>query len=165
MQGPDERSNWIIKNRLLVSSYPYGESTIKTYINSGINVFVNLTEDKEKVKEYNYYNFLPDKIKYVKFPMPDMSTTDDDMTNHFVDELALLYESGSNILVHCKGGIGRTGVIVCLLLSKLKYCENSTIIEYVNKCFADRVIKNRKGPKKMPQTRIQIGQVKRLLKN
>ncbi|KAJ8322886.1 hypothetical protein O5D80_008410 [Batrachochytrium dendrobatidis] len=51
-----------------------------------------------------------------------------------LDEIDACIKNGSNVLCHCRGGIGRAGVIVCCYLLYKGYCENAEdAIAYIRK--------------------------------
>ncbi|MFO0727083.1 MAG: cyclin-dependent kinase inhibitor 3 family protein [Myxococcota bacterium] len=59
-------------------------------------------------------------IKVVRFPIPDLSAPKDvAKTKALVKELAAQLEAGDNVVVHCRGGNGRTGLIATCILEEL----------------------------------------------
>jgi len=57
-----------------------------------------------------------DNIQFKHFPIADLQTISDAETLQIAKEVANDLESGKVIYLHCWGGHGRTGVIVCLVL-------------------------------------------------
>lgn len=42
-----------------------------------------------------------------------------------ISYIALLLNKGDNVLIHCRGGIGRAGMVACCVLIFLKECESA----------------------------------------
>lgn len=42
-----------------------------------------------------------------------------------VSYVVFLLNKGDNVLIHCRGGIGRAGMVACCTLIYLKECENA----------------------------------------
>lgn len=90
---------------------------------------------------FNYYKF--DLIKFYNekgfkvyhFPISDYSVPKDfNKFNIFIDTIISLLKK-SNIAVHCSGGIGRTGVIITAVLSKLLKKEPYHILSFLRQKF------------------------------
>jgi len=69
-------------------------------------------------------------IKRISFPVPDYGTPENIHEFYkLADNTANLLKEGENILVHCAGGIGRTGMFAGCLLKALglprEFLENS----------------------------------------
>jgi ADP-ribosyl-[dinitrogen reductase] hydrolase len=58
-------------------------------------------------------------IEWYQLPIPDQGIPDQDFETSWTDvepHLLALLRAGSNIVIHCKGGLGRTGTIAARLL-------------------------------------------------
>ena len=42
-----------------------------------------------------------------------------------VSYIVFLLNKGNNVLIHCRGGIGRAGMVACCVLIYLKECEST----------------------------------------
>ena len=62
-----------------------------------------------------------DLKKYIHFPLPDMSYPSEEIQKgwlELVDELASYVQGGNKVVIHCKAGKGRTGMLVaCVLIT------------------------------------------------
>lgn len=66
-------------------------------------------------------------MEFISFPIPDREVPGSEAkTALLVDQLDRMLASGKNIVVHCRQGIGRTGLIAaCLLVSKGRTPESA----------------------------------------
>src|SRR6056300_1591238 len=111
-----DKSSYFIENKALFGSFPTQDS-VNELEKTGVRVFVNLTYDNEtKITPYqtNY--------EKIKFPIPDREIPEDickfcsfivnltDIINTKLDNWELMY-------IHCKGGHGRSGVVVACILA------------------------------------------------
>lgn len=109
-----ERSSYFIKDRALFGSFPTQEAVTELEKN-GVRHFVNLTHNNErKITPYRtQYN-------YISFPITDHQVPEDRrLFASFIVKLAdIIYglNKGELIYIHCKGGHGRSGVVVASLL-------------------------------------------------
>lgn len=167
MINPTTSSNWLIEGKLLIGRYPTDCSDLKQLIDIGVKIFVDLTEAKqENLTPY----VVPNHCHYINFPMRDQKIRDDTETIDFIRSLYSLYKSLKDeeiMYIHCKGGLGRTGVIAGLLIAQINnITDYSTIYNILNESLKSRQFKMNDKKKmklyKSPQTLIQIKQLKRL---
>lgn len=86
----------------------------------GINVFVNLTEHEENLNRYD--NYLRKNYPYtimINFPIPNSGIPKDlNLFNQLIDTIISL-SVNHKILIHCRGGHGRSGLVAaCVLIRK-----------------------------------------------
>ncbi|MEM7256691.1 MAG: dual specificity protein phosphatase family protein [Pseudomonadota bacterium] len=85
---------------------------------ANISTVVCLLEQSE-MQSLGLAQWLPDcshrGIKPVHFPIKDFGTPAADTLDPLVSELHDQLSSGNNILVHCRGGIGRSGLLCCAM--------------------------------------------------
>lgn len=170
--GPIENSNWIIRNKLLVGQYPYTEIT--KLIDIGINNFINLQTIDESNSFTKYEPYLNENHMIHRYPIPDRSIVDDNITITYVKEIIdIIKKPNTMVYIHCMGGHGRTGVIVAILLGLIYKMDHHMALKLTRKLHDARWIYNppikSNGKKTVsykylsPQTAIQIKQVKRIL--
>lgn len=104
--------------RLLFGGYPSGERF--EYLKSmGVRYFIDLTTPIER-RRLLVYNYKDDKIIYVNFPIRDnFIPYNMDMFNEFVTWLVFtigVMKEDELMYIHCKGGHGRSGMVMCCIL-------------------------------------------------
>jgi len=147
-------SSYFIKDKALFGSYP-DEKTLKELEEIGVVCFVNLTNKDEK-------NIEPYKTtkEVIYFPIEDRSipTNHDEFCKFLIKVSSRIknLREGERIYVHCKGGHGRSGVVVaCLLCHMFKLSAYESLL-YTSQCHKNRLIMRDKWRKiGSPQTYIQ----------
>lgn len=104
--------------RLLFGGYPSGNHF--EYLKSiGVKYFIDLTTPYEKTK-LPVYNFQDEKIVYVNFPIRDnFIPYDINLFHEFLMWLVFtinVMKEEELIYIHCKGGHGRSGMVVSCVL-------------------------------------------------
>lgn len=118
-----DRSSEFVKNKALFGSYLLQEH-VNMFEKFGVRYFVDLTCDQEK-------NITPYKTKYtyIRYPIPDRRVpTDWKSFARFIITLGDIIKNlstGEKVYVHCKGGHGRSGIVVACLLCYLYNMSSS----------------------------------------
>lgn len=132
-----ENCSYFIKNKGLFGSHPSNED-VTMLEGIGVKVFVDLTyKNEKKIVPYttNY--------RYISYPIKDNSIPVD--TTGFA---ALIYNlcnilhtlpPGDLLYVHCKGGHGRSGVVVACIVSKFCNMSPKDAIIHTTKSHDDRI--------------------------
>src|SRR5689334_11340822 len=120
---PLPESYWVIEGRFLAGKYPAGrtakdaEKRIKVMLDAGFDAFIDLTEAGE-LPPYDIY--LPASARYVRKPIPDHGVPR--YPEHMAEiqaEIEAALRDGRRVYVHCRAGIGRTGITVaCHLIEQ-----------------------------------------------
>jgi len=159
--NPTNASNWLIE-RILLGRHP-SQTDLHHIFAAGIDEIVNLTVPDEGLELYK----IPQNVKYIGLPIPDKKICSDVDLVQLVDELVKDHNDGHSIYIHCKGGLGRTGVVAGLLLKKINYLDDfHQIMWFMNHQLQFREFKmvpDRMAYFKQPQTRPQIAQLRRLI--
>jgi len=114
---------WVLPGELLAGEHPGGatpEATrerLRRLLAAGIDCFVDLTHASELA---GYDVQLPLSVEYIRKPIGDHSIPDDPgRMAEVLDTLHDALRSGRHVYVHCRAGIGRTGMVVgCLLVER-----------------------------------------------
>ena len=120
---PLPNSYWVIPGLLLAGEYPGGQSPAETrerlekLLAAGVKCFVDLTQPDE-LEPYEFA--LPDAVDYMRKPIRDHSVPA--RREHMADIQVCIdhaLRSGRLTYVHCRAGIGRTGMVVgCFLVER-----------------------------------------------
>jgi protein-tyrosine phosphatase len=99
----------------------------------GASVIVNLMEDHEMVEldVQDTERHLPAGIDYMRLPIPDYGVPDLAWHAQWQVEGALLRDRlrvGESIVLHCKGGLGRTGMVAARILVELGCAPEESIL-------------------------------------
>jgi Protein-tyrosine phosphatase len=120
LDRPLPNSYWVVQGEILAGEYPghpdeaEARARLARLSAAGIDSFVDLTEDGELPP---YRHLLPQAAEYLRFAIVDTSVPNNVSQTHEV--LAGIRSSvarGRRVYVHCRAGIGRTGLVIgCLL--------------------------------------------------
>lgn len=116
MNRPLPNSYWVIPGRLLAGEYPIGadytdaRARLARFHEAGINHFIDLTEKGELPA---YRHLLPVYTRYQDSPIPD-SCVPASVTQmlQLLSDIRAAVEGKRCIYIHCREGIGRTGLVV-----------------------------------------------------
>jgi ADP-ribosyl-[dinitrogen reductase] hydrolase len=94
---------------------------------------VNLIEYHEMVdlQVENTAQRVPDGIDYIRLPIPDFGVPDQQWESNWQSAGPVLQEHlrrGRAVLLHCKGGLGRTGLVAARILIELGFTADTAII-------------------------------------
>lgn len=149
-----ERSSEFVKNKALFGSFPLQEQ-VDLFESIGVRYFVDLTREGEsKIIPYKT------KYNYINYPIHDRRVpTDWRSFATFIIKIGDIIKSLKNsekIYLHCKGGHGRSGVVVASLLCYLYKLSPPEALSKTSK-YHNRRIEMREKWRKMgsPQTRSQ----------
>jgi hypothetical protein len=116
MDRPLPNTYWVISDRLLAGEYPGGSTDPDTQMRlarlraAGIDSFIDLTEPGELLP---YQHWLPATAQYLRSPIIDQSVPYNvSQTRQVLAAIDTALEDGKNIYIHCRAGIGRTGLII-----------------------------------------------------
>jgi ADP-ribosylglycohydrolase len=116
MKPPIPNSYWVEPGRFLAGEHPTGdtqadtEKRLRRLVEAGIDCFVDLTQPEERP---SYRELLPAHVRYHNLPLVDHAAPAEAATLRGI--LATLDDAlgeGRGVYVHCRAGIGRTGITV-----------------------------------------------------
>jgi ADP-ribosylglycohydrolase len=107
---------WVEPCRLLAGEYPASASDDETrtrleaLLDAGIDAFLDLTAPGER---RSYEELLPPGVLYRRHPLRDHGLPDSDaQMEQILADLQAWLSGGRRVYVHCRAGIGRTGMVV-----------------------------------------------------
>lgn len=149
-----DRCSYFIKNRAMFGSFPTQEA-VNELEREGVRFFINLTYNHEKKITPYKTNY-----EYINFPIPDQRTPPNwDIFAKFILQISKIIvhlKPRELVYIHCKGGHGRSGVVVACLLCYIFNMSPNDALEHTTKCHSNRSIMRDKWRKiGSPQTRLQ----------
>jgi ADP-ribosylglycohydrolase len=116
VKPPIPHSYWVEPGRILAGEHPDGGSEaatrarLETLLGAGVRSFIDLTHADEMP---DYRPLLPPEIVYENFAIPDHSVPRSAQQMREVQTaLERLMASAPAVYVHCRAGIGRTGIAI-----------------------------------------------------
>lgn len=126
MERPLPNSYWVVPGRFLAGEHPAGRvgrhedggrARVQLLVASGISCFVDLTEEGECQP---YHPLLPDTTGYLRHAIRDQQVPRRaTQMRRIQDDIAAALAAGRNVYLHCRAGIGRTGMVAgCFLVEQ-----------------------------------------------
>ena len=110
---------WIVPRRLLAGEHPGGvtpaatRARLSSLLEAGVSCFIDLTGPDELAP---YDAALPESVDYFRKPIPDRGVPSEPQMADILGCVRGALREGRVVYLHCRAGIGRTGMAVgCLL--------------------------------------------------
>lgn len=162
---PLPNTYWVEPGRVLAGEYPAGQSLsittsrLQALLQAGVTLFVDLTEEGESSSYDNLLDYVTGErpIKHVRYAIPDhkipasptlMQNILDTIDNHLASR-----SQSEAVYVHCRAGIGRTGMTIGCYLAR-RGLEGDTLLDCLNQLWAESE-RSRTWPS-IPETEVQI---------
>lgn len=108
----------------------------------GAHAWINLMEDNDLVSVKLDPNIFSDAVKdagidYYHLPIVDAGIPDSEFENKWQNQISNEFcqrlNQGHKLLIHCRGGLGRTGMVVARLMVDMGYDANNAVklVRYV----------------------------------
>ena len=146
-----ERSSYFIKDKAMFGSFPTQQAVLELEEN-GVRYFINLTHSHEKkIIEYRT------KYNKILYPIEDRHVPDSwKLFSIFIIKITNIIKNLKKkelIYIHCKGGHGRSGIVVASLLCFIFNMSSKKALEYTKKFHSYRSVMREKWRKLgSPQT-------------
>jgi len=149
----DGKSSYFIADKALFGSYPTAPE-VRELESRGVNWFVNLTSDNETI-----ISPYTTRVNYIQYAISDNSIPADlrDFSDFIIRLFRILINGDtSKMYIHCKGGHGRSGIVVSCLACLCFDMDTTRSLEYTNNCHYTRgVMRHKWRVIGSPQTREQ----------
>jgi len=130
---PLPNSYWVLPGRLLGGEYPGGPTPeltrerLSRLLDAGIDCFLDLTQPQELT---SYDASLPTEVDYLRCPLVDhgIPASPGEMTE-IIQCLRGALREGRVIYLHCRAGIGRTGMVAGCLLAEQGFSGEEALAE------------------------------------
>lgn len=145
-----DRTYWVFYGKLLAGAYagqPSAEAhllRLNGLIKEGMRTVINLMEIHEKNNFGQPFTPYEKQIQELaasagttvncyRFPIVDQNITTVEHMTEIVDAIDQSLSSNRPVYVHCFGGIGRTGTVVCCWLLRHGYADERNVFEVLKK--------------------------------
>jgi Dual specificity phosphatase, catalytic domain len=122
MDRPLLNTYWVIPGRLLAGEYPgdpddsQARQRLERLSGAGIDSFIDLTEEGELPP---YRLLLPKHTQYLRSPIVDTRVPNNvAQTQQLLDAIRAALAGERRVYVHCRAGIGRTGLVIGCFLAE-----------------------------------------------
>ena len=151
----------MVPGRLLAGEYPGGSgftdsrARLARLQDAGVDYFVDLTEEAELPP---YRHLLPFRVKYLRSPIVDTRIPHDvAQTRKLLAAIRDALALGKGVYVHCRAGIGRTGLIIGCYLAEQE-SDGKAALKTLNRLWLQSE-RSRTWPK-VPQTAEQAAYIR-----
>ena len=148
-----DRCSYFIEDICLFGSYPTQEFADHLQ-EMGISYFIDLTEESDKhIIKYH----LNDNTKKINYPIRDKDIPDNIRTfSGFILGLMEIIKTKKKMYVHCRGGHGRSGIVVACLIKLYYDIDVDKALDLTYECHQKRrVMRDRWRQLGSPQTLAQ----------
>lgn len=162
MNRPLPNSYWVIPGRLLAGEYPIGadysdaRARLARFREAGINYFIDLTEKGEMPA---YRHLLPVYTRYLGSPIADSRVPASvSQVQGLLSDIRAAVEATHCVYVHCRQGIGRTGLVIGCYLADAA-ANGKTALKELNQLWQQS--ERAKSWPTIPQTEEQADYIRR----
>ena len=154
--APYQRSYWVVPGKLLAGAYPAGRTSessaakIQALLDIGVTDIINLMYTTENnhdgVPFYDYLSHakltaaaMGRSVEGRRYSIVDGSTTTPNVVRAILDEIDATLQRGGVGYVHCWGGRGRTGTIVCCWLVRHGLATPTQAVAHMHALIGDKI--------------------------
>lgn len=161
MEPPLPNTYWVLPGRLLAGEHPMGAEQAESLARleclreAGIDCFVDLTEDGERP---DYRHLLPKRTWYLRSAIADACVPNNvTQVQELLSRIRAALALGRSVYVHCRVGIGRTGLVMGCFLAEQER-DGKAAIKLLNRLW--RQSARAKTWPKVPQTPEQAAYIR-----
>jgi protein-tyrosine phosphatase len=148
-----EISSYFFKDKCLFGPYPTNKQ-VRELEELGVKYFIDLTMTSEKLEKYIC------NVNYISYPIRDNNIPNNPAEYlKFIDYVKCIIEEleyDEKVYIHCKGGHGRSGLVVSSLLCVLEGIKSRDSIKKTTMYHRQRpTLKEKWLNRYCPNTRIQ----------
>jgi hypothetical protein len=165
---PFRRSYWVVPGKLLAGCYPSGRNEasaaekVQGLINAGVSAIVCLMETKETNHDGQpFQNYMPGihegasrlnrSVEWERHPIVDGSITSVESMQGILNSIDSALSRGRVVYVHCWGGRGRTGTVVCCWLIRHGIASPLQAVDHMHALIGGRIDDFRPTPENAVQ--------------
>ena len=166
--APYKRSYWVVPGKFLAGCYPSGQTPassaekIQGLIKAGVTDIVCLMEPTETNHDGRpFHDYLPPakeaaaaasrELRWSRHPIVDGSITTVEALRAILDEMDAAFQRGGVVYVHCWGGRGRTGTVVCCWLIRHGLATPAQAVDKMHALIGDKIEDFRPTPENAKQ--------------
>lgn len=166
---PVDRSYWVVDGMFLAGAYPGSpvaaqhRQRIEGLWHAGLRTFVSLMEETERNNARQlftpYYDVLQElaarsneSAAHLRFAVRDLSVPTPAVMQSILDAIDHSLKADRSVYLHCFGGVGRTGTVVCCWLLRHGFATPTTVVPLLGQLRrADRHACGRRAPETSAQ--------------
>jgi protein-tyrosine phosphatase len=145
METPHPRTYWVQEAKFLAGSYPgspdleFAVQHLAKLLSAGIRCFIDLTNDREIDRSEHYEPVLRQIAKDTGIPLSYHHYPIEDLYQSSYETMQAIMEcidhsiciEGAPVYVHCRLGIGRTGMVVGCWLIRHRYATAENVLSLI----------------------------------
>lgn len=146
---PFLQSYWVVPGQFLAGCYPGSEDAaeadkqLKALLDHGLRSFIDLMEPEEKTWHGNHFEPYARKLKaladgrgietaFYRYGIEDFGVPARELMTRILDAVDRSIEENRPAYVHCRGGIGRTGMVVGCYLARHGYASGEGVLTMIH---------------------------------